>query len=168
MNENELGDLLIKLRGNHSLREIGELTGLSHTYISDVEKGYRRGSKKQLKPSPDTLKRLASAYNYPYEELMKIAGYLETETTTDYISEDKSTNGSQLTEKDERDIGKRMAKIKKDLIEGSSDDNQAALSFMGEPMSEEAIESLLEALEHAERLATLANKKYIPKKYRKD
>lgn len=72
------------------------------------------------------------------------------------------------TEKDERDIGKRMAKIRVDLIVGISGNDKSAHSFMGEPMSEEAIESLLEALEHAERLATLANKKYIPKKYRKD
>lgn len=55
--------------------------------------------------------------------------------------------------------------MKKDLIEGSADGK--GLSFMGEPISEEAIESLLEALEHAERIATLANKKYIPRKYRK-
>ena len=52
----ELGDLLRELRGKRSLREIADLTELSHTYISDVEKGYRRGSKKPLNPSPDTLK----------------------------------------------------------------------------------------------------------------
>lgn len=74
----DLGRLLKELRGNRTLREIAEVTELSHTYISDVEKGYRRGTKKPIHPSPDTLKRLAEAYNYPYEELMKVAGYLET------------------------------------------------------------------------------------------
>lgn len=157
----ELGDLLRKLRGKRSLREIADLTELSHTYISDVEKGFRRGSKKPLNPSPETLKRLAKAYDYPYEELMKAAGYVNG---TSYSVPEIATKLS----KEERDIGKRMAKIRKDLIEGISDDDKTSLSFMGEPMSEDAIESLLEALEHAERLATLANKKYIPKKFRKD
>lgn len=72
----KLGELLRDLRGNRSLREIAEITELSHTYIADVEKGYRRGSKKPLNPSPETLKRLATAYNYPYEKLMEIAGYI--------------------------------------------------------------------------------------------
>ncbi len=162
----ELGELLKELRGKRSLREIAEITELSHTYISDIEKGYRRGTKKAINPSPETLKRLAEAYNYSYEKLMKAAGYLETEMPFDRVAEAETTYNAQLTEKDESDIAIRMEKIKKDLIEGNGDDS--GLSFRGEPMSEEAIESLLEALEHAERIATLANKKYIPKKYRKE
>lgn len=46
---------------------------------------------------------------------------------------------------------------------GKSDGD--GLNFMGEPLSPETIESLLEALEHAEHKATIANKKYTPKKY---
>jgi len=157
---NELGDLLSKLRGDRSLREIGEITGLSHTYISDVEKGYRRGSKKPLKPSPDTLKRLASAYNYPYEELMKIAGYLETENVQNYISEDISSYVSQLTEKDERDIGKLLKKFSEDI------EHSDALAFDGEPLSEEAKESLIESMEHIYRTTQRINKKYTPNKYK--
>lgn len=38
---------------------------------------------------------------------------------------------------------------------------------MGEPMSEDAKESLLEALEYAERQATRINKKYAPNKHKK-
>lgn len=75
----DLGRLLKELRGNRSLREVAEVTELSHTYISDIEKGYRRGTKKPIHPSPDILKRLAEAYGYPYEELMRVAGYLEDE-----------------------------------------------------------------------------------------
>ncbi|MGC4378305.1 helix-turn-helix transcriptional regulator [Fictibacillus sp. Mic-4] len=76
---NELGSFLRELRGNRSLREIAEITGLSHSYIADVEKGYRRGTKKPIKPSFDTLKRLAKAYDYDYEKLLEIAGYLDEE-----------------------------------------------------------------------------------------
>lgn len=53
-----------------------------------------------------------------------------------------------------------MEKLKKDLMNGEG------LSFRGEPMSPEAIESVLDAIEFAERQATRANKKYTPKKYR--
>ncbi|GGE26898.1 transcriptional regulator [Pullulanibacillus camelliae] len=73
----ELGQLLKSLRGKRSLRQVAELTGLSHSYISDIEKGFRRGTHTPLKASPQTLKRLAKAYDYSYDELMKKAGYIE-------------------------------------------------------------------------------------------
>lgn len=74
---NELGELLRELRGKKSLRKIAEITELSHTYISDLEKGYRRDTKAPINPSPETLKRLADAYDYPYKKLMKAAGYID-------------------------------------------------------------------------------------------
>ncbi|MGC8229874.1 helix-turn-helix domain-containing protein [Pseudobacillus badius] len=151
----KLGELLKSLRGKESLRDASKRIGISHTYLDTIEKGYDKRSGKPVKPTPDTLKLIAKAYDYSYEELMKIAGYIE---------ENDKKHKPMLTEKDERDIAKRMNKIKKDLIEAKPDGD--GLNFMGEPMSEEAIESLLEALEHAERIATLANKKYTPKKYR--
>jgi transcriptional regulator with XRE-family HTH domain len=66
------------------------------------------------------------------------------------------------TGKDEKDIAKRMEEIRMDLT------RQDGLSFDGEPMSEEAIESLMEAMEHVVRQTQRINKKYIPKKHRKD
>jgi len=99
---NELGDLLLRLRNEKSLtlREAAEKTGLSHTYISDIEKGFRRGkgTKTPLKPSPDTLKRLSKAYDYPYEELMRIAGYLPRgkELISEYIK--KISDYNQVSE----------------------------------------------------------------------
>lgn len=63
-------------------------------------------------------------------------------------------------DREEKDIAKRMEQIKKEIT------NSDGLMFNGEPMSEEAIESLLEAMEHAVRQTQRINKKYIPKKYR--
>ncbi|BDH60090.1 hypothetical protein MTP04_02200 [Lysinibacillus sp. PLM2] len=63
-------------------------------------------------------------------------------------------------EKEEKDIAKRMAQLSTDLK------NAEGLAFDGEPMSDEARESLLEALEFGVRLAKKNNKKYTPKKYR--
>lgn len=75
---NELGELLKKLRGKRSLREAAKLTGLSYSYISSLEKGEHPKTKASIQASPDSLKSLAKAYNYPYEELMKMAGYIES------------------------------------------------------------------------------------------
>ncbi|MFM1655535.1 helix-turn-helix domain-containing protein [Brevibacillus sp. B_LB10_24] len=75
--QNKLGEYLRELRGNRSLREIAELTGLSHTYIADVENGYRRGTNKPIKPSPETLRKLARALKVNYGEFLDKAGYLE-------------------------------------------------------------------------------------------
>jgi transcriptional regulator with XRE-family HTH domain len=72
-----LGNILKNLRGKRSLRDIAKDTGLSHSYIADLEKGYKHSTKAPTKPSPDTLKRLASTYNYPYLNLLKDAGYLD-------------------------------------------------------------------------------------------
>lgn len=65
--------------------------------------------------------------------------------------------------KDEKDIAKRLEQIKKDLESGSEGDG---LAFHGEPMSEEAIDSLMDAMELIVRQTQRINKKYIPKKYR--
>jgi repressor LexA len=80
-----LGELLRKLRGKRSLRDAAELTGLSHTYISDIEKGVRHDTKAPIKPSPDALKRLAKAYNYSYPNLMVAAGYIDKRDRLSFI-----------------------------------------------------------------------------------
>lgn len=71
------------------------------------------------------------------------------------------SNPKPLT-KDAKDIAKRMEEIREDLTKADG------LSFQGEPLSEEAVESLMEAMEHIVRQTQRINKKYIPKKYRKD
>lgn len=141
---NRLGELLKELRGKKSLREIAEITELSHTYISDIEKGVRRGTMAPINPSPDTLKRLAKAYNYPYNELLEVAGYID----------------NKFANKDEKDIAKRIEQFKNEI------ENTDGLAFDGEPMSEDAKESLIEAMEHVFRQTQRINKKYIPKKHR--
>lgn len=77
---NDLGKLLRELRGKISLRKAAELTGISHSYIADLEKGYKHNTKAPTKPSPDTLERLSKAYDYSYEELMRVAGYMKENT----------------------------------------------------------------------------------------
>lgn len=132
------------------LKKLREKSGYLQKFVADklgiksnTLSGYENGTRS---PDPDMLIALAKLYN----------------VTTDYLL-GKSDNPS-LTEKDERDIAKRMEKIKMDLIEGNA--GGEGLSFKGEPMSKEAMESLLESLEILERQTTLINKKFIPKKHR--
>ncbi|WP_339063619.1 helix-turn-helix domain-containing protein [Tepidibacillus marianensis] len=86
--DNQLGNLLRDLRGKMSLREASEKSGLSHTYIRDLELGMNRSTKAPIKPSVDVLKRLASAYDYPFENILKAAGILEEYKPTDDLDEE--------------------------------------------------------------------------------
>ncbi|HDR6285644.1 TPA: helix-turn-helix transcriptional regulator [Bacillus cereus] len=92
------------------------------------------------------------------EKLQKVADYFNV--TTDYLLGREQLN--KLTAKDEKDIEKRMEEIKHDLKDSQG------LMFSGEPMSEEAVDSLLDAMEYIVRQTKVINKKYIPKKHRKD
>lgn len=73
----ELGKLLRELRGKKSLRQASKETGLSHSYIADIEKGLRRDTKSPLNPSPDSLRMISKAYGYPYKTLLEKAGYID-------------------------------------------------------------------------------------------
>ncbi len=130
------------------LKKLREEHGYLQKFVADklgirsnTLSGYENGSRS---PDPEMLLALSELYN----------------VTTDYLL--GKSDDPNLTEKDKSDIAKRMEKLRRDLTAGEG------LSYHGEPMSDEAIESLLEAIEYADRQTTRVNKKYIPKKYRKD
>jgi len=134
-----IGDRLKKLRGNRSQEEVAKKIGISRARLSHYETG-------RSEPDSEILKKLAEFYNVTTDFL--ISGNSEIKIKAD------------LSSKDEKDIAKRLEQIKKDLT------SEDGLLFNGEPMSEEAIESFLEAMEYAVRQTQRINKKYIPKKYR--
>ncbi len=144
------------------LRSAREKKGWSQTYVCE-----------KLNISNSRLSGYERDYREPDFEMLKTLANLY-EVSTDYLlgTEDKTIKEPQgeynFTDKDERDIAKRMEQIKKDLIEANQTDNVDGLNFYGEPMSEEAVDSLLEAMEYIVRQTQRINKKYIPKKYRKD
>lgn len=98
----------------------------------------------------------------PKEELLvKIADYFNV--TTDYLlgKESEQKKAPTLTHKDERDIARNLEKIMTDL------ENSGDLMFDGDPMSDEARESIRSALKLGLEAAKLKNKEiYTPKKYR--
>ena len=57
-----------------SMRDVDKLHGVSSTHLSQVERGIRR-------PGPGTLKKLAQAYNVPYDDLLRRAGHLPDSMT---------------------------------------------------------------------------------------
>ncbi|WP_436375483.1 helix-turn-helix domain-containing protein [Cytobacillus sp. BC1816] len=126
-------------RRNWSQIFVAQKIGITNTVLSNYERDYRD-------PDTETLKKLADLY----------------EVETDYLlgRSDFQKSNANLQNKDEKDIAKRMEKIRQDL---SEDDGYM---LMGEPISEEAKESIMDAMEYAIRQATRINKKYIPKKYR--
>lgn len=56
-----------------SMNKLGELSGVSAMYISQLERG------RKVTPSPKILGKLAEGLNEPYEDLMQAAGYIAME-----------------------------------------------------------------------------------------
>lgn len=73
-----LGKLFLEIRlsKNWSIRQAAKKMGISYSYLSILEKGKDPRTGKDSNPKPEMLKIISKAYNYPYEELMKVAGYL--------------------------------------------------------------------------------------------
>lgn len=151
---NKLQEFLINKRKHLklSLRNAADLIGISHSYLSTLEKGTDSRNNTPVKPTPETLQLISKAYEVSYEYLMQLAGYLV----------DDNAKSNELTEKEELDIEKRIAKLKQDL-------NEKGEGFMlsGEPLSQEALDSILDTLAYGIRQAKLLNRKYTPKQYRK-
>lgn len=59
-----------------SLREAAKKIGISHSYLSTLEKGIDPRTNAPIKPTPETLNLISNAYNLNYEQLMELAGYL--------------------------------------------------------------------------------------------
>lgn len=128
------------------LRMARERKGYSQTEVykrtNINNKTLSRYEKDGSEPDTETLKTLADLYDVKVEWLIT------------------GTSSSSYSSKDELDIAKRMEQIRRDLSK------DGGLTFYGEPMSEEAKESFLEAIEYAVRQTQRINKKYIPKKFR--
>lgn len=105
---------------------------------------------KKQSPKAETLEVIADYFNVSADYLL---GRTEEKEVKPYYA---------LTEKDERDIAKRLESVMDSL------DSESSLAFHGGEMDEETREMLKMALEHGMKIATeTAKRKYTPKKYRK-
>lgn len=134
---------LKELRENIGLSQytFAEKFGVSQSTVGNWEAGKRE-------PNFATMQRIADFFG----------------VTVDYLlgrDETKKEKASVITEKDEKDIQKRIANVLDDLHAGDG------LMYDGEPMDDETRELIALALEQGMRVAKIkAKKKYTPKKYR--
>lgn len=138
-----IGSRIKEQRKNYHFTQLqlAQKISVSPQVISNWERGY-------TEPSAEDIAKLSEVLSCPSDYL------LGKSTTYTSIKENNKLS------KEERDIAKRIDELRDDLSSATG------LLFNGEPMSEEAKESLLEAMEFGIRLAKKNNKKFIPKKYR--
>jgi len=111
--------------------------------------------KKGTVPRGVTLTKLADYFNVSVDYLI----CQTDDRANSEAAENKKT--PVLTEKDERDIAKNLEAIMADL------EHTGDLMFDGNPMSEEARESMRNAIELGLKAVKLLNKEtYTPKKYK--
>ena len=55
-----------------SLREASARIGISHTYLSAIEKEYDPRTGNPVTPSPDSLLKICNAYDIPYRETEQV------------------------------------------------------------------------------------------------
>ncbi|MCF6095422.1 helix-turn-helix domain-containing protein [Thermovorax subterraneus] len=155
----KIGEYIRKIREKKelSINQLALYSKVSAAHISRIERGLRE-------PSPEILKKISEALRVSYEELMRIAGYLETDEWIDINPNTKPNINDklELTPKDEKDIAKDLEKIMNDL------EHSEGLMFYNEPLTDEDKKLLREAIEFGLRIVKQRNKeKYTPKKYRK-
>lgn len=135
-----------------NIRDIAKTKGLSINRL-EQELGFARSSINKFNkntPSVEKLQQIAERLNVTVDNLM----------TGNVVDENNETT---LTPKDEKDIEKILEQTREQLM------NQEGLMFDGDPVSPEAIDSILSAMQIGMELAKKKNKeKYTPKKYKKD
>ena len=128
---------------------VAKETGITQATLSRWKTG-------KVSPSIETLQVLAEYFEVTID-------YLMGNTHADEQTLPETQKAPTLNKKDERDIAKTLGQLKETL------ENEEGLMFDGNPMTDEAKESILAAMEVGLQMAKLKNKeKYTPKKYRKN
>ncbi|UZH06369.1 helix-turn-helix domain-containing protein [Heyndrickxia coagulans] len=132
----------LRLKKKLSQQNMADFLGITRQGYAKYERTDSTGSQ----PDLETLNKLANFFGVSIDYLVK--------------GENNSAK-TELTEKDEKDIAKKMESILEEM------DSDTALAFDGEPMDEETRELVRAAIESNLRLAKqIAKKKFTPKKYR--
>lgn len=120
-----------------------------------IEAGLSKSTVTKWKNSPDSqlsgtvIAKLSDYFGITKAELLGEPEKDQKETPT-------------LTAKDERDIARDLERIRQAL------ESEDTIMFDGDPMSDEARDSIMNAIELGLKAAKIKNKeKYTPKKYRK-
>lgn len=137
----EIFEQLLQRNGISAYR-VAKEAGVTQTALSNWKNGRNT-------PSAPTLQKIADYFGISIDYLMT-------------GKEDSVEKEPQLKPKDERDI-KNILDNTEQLLK------QDGLMFDGQPASQEAIDSILSAMQIGMEMAKKKNKeKYTPKKYKKD
>ena len=149
-------NLAMEMR-NMKAVDLSEKTGIGKSSISQ----YRNGI---VNPKQDRIYLMAQALNVNEMWLMGHDVPMERQAPAPPAAQPPTAPyRAPLTERDERDIEKRLQAIRDDL------DADSGVAFMGgQEMTDTDKEYMMAALESGIRAAKLLAKKYTPKKYRKD
>ncbi len=87
-----------RLKRGYSLRDAASAIGISHSYLSALEKGADPRTGTEFKPAPNVLKKIATAYDLEYSYLMALCGYtaiegnIEIKAMKEFVRKLKSEN----------------------------------------------------------------------------
>lgn len=112
-------------------------------------------------PDQQKLIWLSEYFNVSLDYLLGSTDIKEKKTSKIFEKESSRGDEEELSEKNKKDIAQKMRKLREEIA------NEDGLMLDGEILTEETKDLLLQLLEKDEIAATLNNKKYIPKKYRK-
>lgn len=140
-----LNEKLRKIRNELGLtqEDVAKKIGVTRSAYTQYETGKRS-------PDLETLKLIARTFNVSIDFLLDVSS-VETAQTTN----------TKLTPENKKDIAKQMDTLRETL------ENSEGLMFNGDELNDETKDLLLALLEKDIETATITNKKYTPKKYRK-
>ncbi|WP_195540379.1 helix-turn-helix domain-containing protein [Eubacterium maltosivorans] len=145
---------MLRQEKNWTQTDLANHLGVQASAISKYENG-------KLQLSDQLLVQLSTIFDVSVDFILGNSSLRSKTEKNNLNANSKNNVDKSLTEKNKKDIAYKMRRLREDLK------NEDGLMLDGEILSEETKELLLHLLEKDEIAATLNNKKYIPKKYRK-
>lgn len=149
---NNLKDL--RQEKNWTQSDLADRLGVQASAISKYENG-------KLQLSDQLLVQLSTIFDVSVDFILGNSSLRNKSKKTNSNLSTSDDIDKTLTEKNKKDIAHKMRKLREEIA------NEDGLMLDGEILTEETKDLLLQLLEKDEIAATLNNKKYIPKKYRK-
>lgn len=151
-----MGDRIKQLRLSKGMtqEELGQKIGVQKAAIYKYESGLVVNLKRNI------IEKLSNVLEVSPSYLM---GLQDNDLDGQNSQKEKPAENDRLTERDRKDIAKDLERLRQDL------ESADTLMFDGDPMTDEARESILAAMKLGLEAAKIKNKeKYTPKKYKKD
>lgn len=118
-----------RLEKDMSLRQFSEYLGISHAYLSKLEKGTDPRTGKEIAPTMDTLMKISDSLNININTFLEMCGFINKKTIS--LSDFKKTF----------DVNDLIDEVINILL------NAENLTYKGRPISHEDTEIIAEALQ---------------------